>query len=110
MEQIQPDIKWSEEHTIDLIRKLRNDLIKDFLDERNLISWFSTQYNLRELSAARIEFLKRDLKEKLIEPVDVKHYHELIQQINKQNSASISEKFEPLFLKDIEPVLKRHTF
>jgi hypothetical protein len=33
--------KWSDEAIIDLIRQLRNDLIKDFLDERFLKEYLS---------------------------------------------------------------------
>jgi hypothetical protein len=30
---------WTDERILDLVRKLRNDLIKDFLDERILVPW-----------------------------------------------------------------------
>ena len=101
---------WSQEHTLEVIRNLRNDLIKDFLDERNLMEYFSERFNVRELTAVKIEFLKKDLKQMLILPVDTLHYKELIDQINDTGSASITEKYEDLFLKDVEQVLKKYNY
>jgi hypothetical protein len=101
---------WSQEHTLEVIRNLRNDLIKDFLDERNLITYFSERFSVRELTAVKIEFLKKDLKQMLIAPVDVLHYKELINHINETGSASITEKYEELFLKDVEQVLKKYNY
>lgn len=110
MEKINTQVNWSLETAVDLIRKLRNDLIKDFLDERNLITYFSTQFKIRELSAVKIEFIKVDLKKQLIEPVDTQHYQTLIQQILQTGTASITEKYEDLFLKDIERTLKKYNY
>ena len=101
---------WSQTHTLDIIRNLRNDLIKDFLDERNLITYFSGRFNKHELTAVKIEFLKKDLKQMLIDPVDTVHYKEVIDQINETCSASITEKYEDLFLKDVEKVLKKYNY
>jgi hypothetical protein len=101
---------WSKEHTLEIVRGLRNDLIKDFLDERNLIAYFSERFNKHELTAVKIEFLKKDFKEMLISPVDIDHYKELIDQINETSSAAITEKYEDLFLKDVEKVLKKYNY
>ena len=54
---------WSEENSVDLIQKLRNDLLKDFLDERFLKEYIAHQFNIRELSNIKVEFIKKDLKE-----------------------------------------------
>ena len=101
-------VQLSEEAILDLVRTLRNDLIKDFLDERFLLSYFSEIYNRKELTHVKIQFIKRDLKEMLIEPVDLNHYGELIKQIRETNSASIAEKNEKLFYQDIEKVFKQY--
>ncbi|HEY3429648.1 MAG TPA: hypothetical protein VGK39_03155 [Cyclobacteriaceae bacterium] len=105
-----PITTWTKEHTLDIIRNLRNDLIKDFLDERNLVAYFSERFNQHELTAVKIEFMKKDFKEMLIAPVDTTHYKELIDQINETCSASITEKYEDLFLKDVEKVLKKYNY
>jgi len=101
-------VQLSEEAILDLVRTLRNDLIKDFLDERFLLSYFSEIYNRKELTNVKIQFIKRDLKEMLIEPVDLNHYGGLITQIRETNSASIAEKNEKLFYQDIEKVFKQY--
>lgn len=103
-------VKWLDEHTIDLIRKIRNDLIKDFLDDRHLISYIETQFNLRELSRVKIELIRKDLKELLISPVDTKHYTSLIEHVRQNNSASLTDKHEALFYEEIGKVLKEYIY
>lgn len=95
---------------IDVIRKLRNDLIKDFLDERNLIAYLSEQFRVMELSAIKIEFIKRDLKNLLIAPVDITWYKPIIDDYNTTGSASLSEGNEKLFYKEIETVLRNYIY
>jgi hypothetical protein len=103
-------IRWTDRNIIDLIRKLRNDLIKDFLDERYMKEYVSERYNIRELAAIRIEFIKQDLKSLLITPVDVLHYKSLIQLIRETDTASLSKGNESLFFNEIDVILKRHLF
>lgn len=95
---------------IDVIRKLRNDLIKDFLDERNLIVYLSEQFRVMELSAIKVEFIKRDLKNLLIAPVDINWYKAIIDDYHTTGSASLSEGNEKLFYKEIETVLKNYIY
>jgi hypothetical protein len=103
-------IRWTDRNIIDLIRKLRNDLIKDFLDERYMKEYIADKYNLRELAAIRIEFIKQDLKGLLIAPVDVLHYKSLIKLIRETDTASLSEGNDSLFFNEIDAILKRHLF
>jgi hypothetical protein len=103
-------VKFSEENILELIRRLRNDLIKDFLDERHLKNYFAEHFNQRELSAVKIEFIKKDLKEMLIAPVDVDHYLSLINQIKESNSASLSEGNDVLFYKDVARIFKKYNY
>jgi hypothetical protein len=102
--------KWSDESIIDLIRKLRNDLIKDFLDERHMKAYFATNFNVREISAIKIEFIKKALKELLISPVDVTHYQPIIEQIKTTETASLSEGNEQLFYKELEYLFKQYAY
>jgi hypothetical protein len=94
----------------DVIRKLRNDLIKDFLDERNLITYLSEQFRIMDLSAIKIEFIKKDLKNLLITPVDTELYKPIIEDYKTTGSASLSEGNEKIFYKEIEGILKKYIY
>ena len=102
--------RWTRENIIDLIRRIRNGLIKDFLDERYLREYVASNFNIREVSNIRMEFLRKELKEFLISPVDVAHYHPLIEQIRTTDTASLSGGNERLFYEDVERVVKRIIF
>lgn len=102
--------QWTHEHVIDMVRKLRNDLIKDFLDERHLKLYIADHFGVRDLNAIKIEFIKRDLKDLLISPVDLEHYASIINQIKLTDSASITEVNEPLFYKEVEVIFKRYMY
>jgi hypothetical protein len=102
--------QWTDERIIDLIRKLRNDLIKDFLDERHLKEYLDQQFRIRDLSIIKVEFIKRDLKELLISPVNVNHYESVINQIKTTDSAAITESNEQFFYKEVETILKRYIY
>jgi hypothetical protein len=102
--------KWTEDRILELVRKLRNDLIKDFLDERHLREYVSNTFRLNNLSNIKIEFIKKDLKELLISPVNTNHYANLIEQIRETDSAGITESNEPLFYKELESIFKRYMF
>ena len=102
--------QWTEDRILDLVRKLRNDLIKDFLDERHLKAYLASQFRVNELSNIKIEFIKKDLKELLISPVNTNHYQSLIDQIRETDTAGISETNEPLFYKELEVIFKRYMF
>jgi hypothetical protein len=102
--------QWTDERILELVRKLRNDLIKDFLDERHLKEYVANQFRVNDLSNIKIEFIKKDLKELLISPVNTNHYQVLIHQIRETDSAAISETNEPLFYKELENIFKRHMY
>ncbi len=102
--------QWTEDRILDLVRKLRNDLIKDFLDERHLKAYIANQFRINELSNIKIEFIKKDLKELLISPVNTNHYQSLIDQIRETDTAGISETNEPLFYRELEVIFKRYMF
>ncbi len=102
--------RWSNENVLDVVRKVRNDLIKDFLDERLLREYVSKQFRIHELSNVKIELIKRDLKELLISPVNVQHYEPIITQIHESDSASLTESNEQLFYRELENLLKRYLY
>jgi hypothetical protein len=102
--------QWTDESILDLVRKLRNDLIKDFLDERYLKQYLADKFRIRELSNVKIEFIKKDLKELLISPVNTSHYDTLINQIRHTDSAALTETNEKLFYLEIETLFKKYLF
>jgi hypothetical protein len=102
--------QWTGERILELVRKLRNDLIKDFLDERHLKEYMSSKFRVNDLSNIKIEFIKKDLKELLISPVNMNHYQALIDQIRNTDSAGITEMNEPLFYKELENIFKRYIY
>jgi len=102
--------QWTDESILDLVRKLRNDLIKDFLDERYLKEYLADQFRVRELSNVRIEFIKKDLKELLISPVNTAHYETLINQIRHTDSAALTEMNEKLFYRELESLFKKYIY
>ena len=95
---------------VDVIRRLRNDLIKDFLDERVLIEYLSTQYRIIELSRVRVQFIKADLQRLLIGPVDLEWYKPIVEDYQATGSAALSDRNEKLFYKEIEGVLKKYIY
>ena len=102
--------QWTDESILDLVRKLRNDLIKDFLDERYLKEYLADHFRVRELSNVKIEFIKKDLKELLISPVNTNHYETLISQIRHTDSAALTEMNEKLFYRELENVFKKYIY
>lgn len=102
--------QWTRENTLDLVRTLRNQLVKDFLDERVLIEYLAGTYNKKELSNTRMAFVRKELKELLIAPVDVHHYSSLINDIEENNRTAISYKNETLFFKEIDRILSKYIF
>jgi hypothetical protein len=98
----------SVERIIDLIRTVRNDLIKDFLND-DFLNKYYTQLHSKILSNVKREFLKRDLKELLISPVDLVHYSKLINQIRETGTASLAHKNADLFYREIETILNKYS-
>lgn len=103
------EVQFSIEKAIDLVRQVRNDLVKDFFIDSNLDSYFKNQYN-KELSAVKREFLKRDLKELLIAPVDLIHYGGLIKEIKELNTASLASGNQELFYQELGAIFMKYNY
>lgn len=106
------DVKVSgnEVDIIKLIEKIRNDLIKDFLDERFLKEYLLSKYHMNDISAVRVEFIRKDLKELFSLPVDTLHYQVLIDEIQLHERTSLAEGNEQLFYKEIETILQKYFY
>lgn len=106
------EVKLSNEEVdiISLITKLRNDLIKDFLDERLLKQYFHSKYLLAELSNPKIQFIRKELKELYTSPLNEEHYQPIIDEIKNNERTSLAEGNEQLFYKEIENILQRYIY
>lgn len=102
--------KLSEDAILAIIRDVRNSLIKDYLDERNLREYFTSRYSVQDLSNVKVEFIKRDLREYLIAPVSVGHYQPIIDHIRESGSAALAEGNDQLFYKDLENIFRNYTY
>ena len=94
----------------EIVLKLRNDLIKDFLDERNLIEYLSREYRMMDVSRVKVEFIKRDLKLLINSPLDKERYQEVLETISETGSAALSQGNEKPFYKEIEQILKKYIY
>lgn len=102
--------QWTDERIIDLVRKQRNDLIKDFLDERYLKEYIDNKFRVHGLSNVVIELIRKDLKELLISPVNINHYEPLIRHIRSTDNPTLTDTDEQLFYKEVEFILKRYMY
>lgn len=100
----------SDENSVDLIKKLRSDLLKDFLDERYLKEYISKKFNVRELSNVKIEFIKKGLKELLQEPIDLSKYEEVLTIIKDTDGETLADGEDQVFYTEIETVLRRNIY
>ncbi len=102
--------KQKSDTVLDSILGVRNDLIKDFLDERYLRVHFASRFNIQELSNRKVEFIKKALMEKLNEPIDEKYYESLIADLRDNGTTEIPEDEEQLIHKDLEMIFRNYTF
>ncbi|MEJ1242436.1 hypothetical protein WBG78_30080 [Chryseolinea sp. T2] len=102
--------QWTQDSDVELIRKLRDDLVKDFLDERYLKEFIFENYNVRELPNVKLEFLRKELKELLQSSLDVQHYEPILSFLRETGSATLADGQDELFFNDIEKILKRYIF
>lgn len=103
-------VRWTDANIVELIRKMRNDLIKDFLDERYLLEYVGSNFKIKDIPKLKMEIIRNELKDLLIHPVSIPHYEHLIRQIRETDSASISAGNEGLFYREIETLIKRHLY
>lgn len=100
----------SEVDIIELIKKLRNDLIKDFLDERFLKEYFHSKYHLSEISSIKMEFIRKDLKELFGASVNTEHYEPIITEIKTNERTSLAEGNEQLFYRELEGIFQKYIY
>jgi hypothetical protein len=101
-------IRSSGENIIEMIRDNRNDVIQKLLEDRALKLYLNEIHSLTEVSAIKIEFIKRSLKELILTPVDLSHYAQVILDYRKTGSVFLSSPHEKLFYQEIEKAIKSY--
>jgi hypothetical protein len=79
------------------------------LFDENLLSHFTSEYK-KQLTPVKKEFLKKDLQELLIAPVDLVHYSRLIREIKESNSVSLTTKNDELFYQELERIFRKYSY
>lgn len=106
---IKDSIAVSVENIIDVIRSVRNDLVKEHLQDERLSHYYKEKFR-KDLTNVKKEFLKRDLKELLIAPVDLAHYSKLITQLKETNSTTPAEKDNAFFYDELDKIFRKYSF
>ena len=101
-------IRFSSENIIEMIRENRNDVIQKLLDDKALTLYLNQIHSLSEVSAVKLEFIKRSLKELILTPVDLSHYAQLILEYRKTGSVFLSSNNDALFYQEIERTIKSY--
>lgn len=95
------------ERVIDLVRTVRNDMVKDMLQEHNLYEAYQDRFK-KELSNIKKEFLKRDLQSLMIAPVDLVHYAGLIKKLKEEDLQLIEAENRSLFKEEIHGLFDKY--
>jgi len=99
-----------EGEVLELIKKLRNDLIRDFLDERFLRGYVRSKYHHSDISNVKVQLIRKGLKELYSSDINLAHYKPLIEEIESHEHTSLSEGNEVLFYRDVESIFERYIF
>jgi hypothetical protein len=96
---------------VEVIRNNRNDIIKDFLDERNIRSYYADRYHLNDVESPKVAAIKDELKILLGTPLDVEHYALLVDQIKQAGVSVHHVDINPdLFFKEIQKIFLKNMF
>jgi len=101
-------IRLSGENIIEMIRDNRNDVIQKLLNDEALKLYLQEIHFLPDVSAIKMEFIKRSLEELILTPVDLSHYTHLILEYRKTGSVFLSSNNEKLFYQEIEKTIKSY--
>jgi hypothetical protein len=101
-------LRLSGENIIEMIRDNRNEIIQKLLNDSALREYLSETHSLNEVSAIKIEFIKRSLKELLLTSVDLSHYAPLILEFRKTGSVVVSRNSEKLYYEEIAKAIKSY--
>lgn len=99
-------LRLSNDDIIEYIHEMRNELAGKLMHEDFLKSFLKEHYQSELNSRIKIEFIRRSLKELAGSPVDLSHYSQLILEIRKSGSMSVSKSSDQFFIEDIQRTIK----
>lgn len=102
------DIRWSNQQVVDLVRTLRDELIRVFLDERFLRDYVSLNFSIANVPPEQMNAVRDSLKMLELSPLNIDYYHSLLEQIRDTDSASLTAQNDCLFYAEIEQILQQH--
>jgi len=110
MQQFDKAINRKDESIIDEIRQKRNLLIKQLLVDSQLKEFLEKEHCLVDISAVKLQFIKRSLQELLIAPVDLEHYGRIILHLRKPEGTTtpILHSYSNLFYEEIGKQIKSY--
>ena len=88
--------------SISTIKETRDQIIERLLNEDTLRTYLQENHHLPLISAVKLNFIQRALKELYATPVDLVHYSQLIMKIKGSDSLALTNKNEMVFYQDIE--------
>jgi hypothetical protein len=97
----------STNNIINLIGGVRKDIIEEFLHDDQLSTYYKAQFK-KEISDVKKKFLKRELTELLVTPIDLVHYSKLIKEIKQTNMASIVKQNNSIFYQELLTVFNKY--
>ena len=103
-------LSGEEGEVLELIKKVRNDLIRDFLDERFLRGYVQSKYHYSDISDVKVQFIRKGLKELYSSDINTTHYKPLIEEIQANDRVTLSDANELLFYRDVESIFERYIF
>jgi len=96
---------------VEVLRTNRNEIIKDFLDERNIRSYYADRYHLNDVESPKVMAIRDELKMLLGTPLDLEHYAILVDQIKQAGVSVHHVDINPdLFFKEIQKVFLKYMF
>ena len=107
MNSIASSVSLSTDNIIDLIGGVRKDLIEEFLHDDQLSNYYKEQFK-KEITDVKKKFLKRELTELLVTPIDLVHYSKLIKEIKETNKASIVKQNIAIFYQELLTVFNKY--
>jgi hypothetical protein len=99
--------KVSIDKIIQNIRYVRDEQLQHLLDVQNMSPFLEEEFNVRTLSAVKLEFLKRDLLELKKSSLNLTHYATLINEL-KESNLDLPQKDHPLFLQELKLIFDKY--
>jgi hypothetical protein len=98
----------TEQQGIELIAKSRDKILRGLMEDHNLRIYFAERGALSKLSNVKIEFVKKDLKEAILSPLNMSIYGDLLGELKNGESINYNVLNHRSFYKEIEIILRKY--